>query len=215
MKVQTWPSVGVAPCREQSGRAVLDAQLDVSYFGAHSRPEKPPHRFPAMHAALHRVPRYFTDCSAVPRAPPYSAGVSVESAPRVYEHLQSAVVLQCTRFTMRPSRACQGLSSVRSGGDPVFAWRAAPAERPERSSFVASLDVDLLIHRAFLRTMPHAIQRPRIAVRARHSVVGRVVGRVLVAGGKADRRGLYRPTDAGKLPHTSALCRPIESSGNA
>ena len=97
----------------------------------------------------------------------------------------------------------------------MFAWRAAPAERPKRSSFVASLDVDLLIHRAFLRTMPHAIQRPRIAVRARHSVVGRVVGRVLVAGGKADRRGLYRPTDAGKLPHTSALCRPIESSGNA
>ena len=44
---------------------------------------------------------------------------------------------------------------------------------------------------------------------------GRVVGRFLVAGGKADRRGLYRPTDAGKLPHTSALCRPIESSGNA
>ena len=109
LKVQTWPSVGVAPCREQSGRAVLDAQLDVSYFGAHSRPEKPPHRFPAMHAALHRVPRYFTDCSAVPRAPPYSAGVSVESAPRVYEHLQSALVLQCTRDTMRPSRACQGL----------------------------------------------------------------------------------------------------------
>ena len=93
----------------------------------------------------------------------------------------------------------------------MFAWRAAPAERPKRSSFVASLDVDLLIHRAFLRTMPHAIQRPRIAVRARHSVVGRV----LVAGGKADSRGLYRPTDAGKLPHTSALCRPIESSGNA
>ena len=93
--------------------------------------------------------------------------------------------------------------------------RAAQAERPKRSSFVASLDVDLLIHRAFLRTMPHAIQRPRIAVRARHSVVGRVVGRVLVAGGKADSRGLYRPTDAGKLPHTSALCRPIESSGNA
>jgi hypothetical protein len=47
------------------------------------------------------------------------------------------------------------------------------------------------------------------------AVDGRVVGRFLVAGGKADRRGLYRPTDAGKLPHTSALCRPIESSGNA
>ena len=117
LKVQTLPSVGIAPCREQSGRAVLDAQLDVSYFGAHSRPKKPPHRLPVMHAALHRVPRYFTDCSAVPRAPPYSAGVSVESAPRVYEHLQSALVLQCTRFTMRPSRACQGLSSARSGGE--------------------------------------------------------------------------------------------------
>ena len=83
LKVQAWPSVGVAPCREQSGRAVLDAQLDVSYFGAHSRPEKPPHRFPVMHAALHRVPRCFNGCSAVPRACPCSADVSVEGVPSV------------------------------------------------------------------------------------------------------------------------------------
>ena len=72
---------------------MLDAQLDVSYFGAHSRPEKPPHQLPAMHAALQRVPRCFTGSSAVPRACPYSAGVSVEGVESVSKHLQLALAL--------------------------------------------------------------------------------------------------------------------------
>jgi len=93
LELQTLPSVDLVPCREQSGRAVLDTQLNVSYFGAHSRPEKPPHRLPAMHAALHRVPRRFTGCSAVPRACPYSAGVSVEGVPSVSKHLQLTLAL--------------------------------------------------------------------------------------------------------------------------
>jgi hypothetical protein len=93
LKLQTLPSVELAPCREQSGRAVLDSQLDVSDFGAHSRPEKPPHQLPAMHAALQRVPRCFTGSSAVPRACPYSAGVSVEGVPSVSKHLQLALAL--------------------------------------------------------------------------------------------------------------------------
>ena len=106
LKVQTWPSVGVAPCREQSGRAVLDTQLDVSDFGARSRPEKPPHRFPAMHAALHRVPRCFNSLLCCACACPDSADVSVEGVPSVASHFWLLLDLHLPRDAMQPCLVC-------------------------------------------------------------------------------------------------------------